>query len=326
MLQTSLRRFWQRRTPLNWLLLPMALLYGLTMLVRRWLYRTGLLRVHHLSVPVIVAGSLNAGGGGKTTLAIALLEGLRERGCTPGLVARGYRSTARSARLVDATSTAEQVGDEPLLVHHVCNIPVAVGPDRPAAARLLLERHPQVDALVSDDGLQHLALGRDIELIVCSARFAFGNRWPLPAGPLREFITRINTVDAVVYKDRAPAKQDYVLHLDSPRILGLDGNEVTSTSWRDKKISVIAGIAEPEEFFAAVRAAGITAAEEIAFADHHRYTAEDLARLKGEIVLMTSKDTIKCRRLGDLRICEFTCRPRLDPRLLDRIAKRVHQS
>lgn len=324
--QIYLRGFWRRRTLFNLLLLPLSGLYGLTMVIRRQLYASGVRKVYRPPVPVIVAGGLTAGGGGKTTLVIALIEGLRERGFTPGLIARGYGSDRSTARLIVAGSTVEEVGDEPLLVYRTCQIPAAVGRDRPAAAKLLIKCHPQVDVIISDDGLQHLSLGRNIELIVCNSRYQFGNRWLLPAGPLRESISRIDVADAVIYKEGNPPQGGYTLRLTDPKIVDINHKPVSIEKLLGKQVSVVTGIAEPEDFFIAIRDLGIKAAQEIAFADHHRYTAADLAKIKGDIIIMTAKDAIKCRQLGDLRICEFICSPKLDSGLLDIIANRVHQS
>jgi len=184
-LRQTLLGAWRQRGPLAWLLWPLSLLYGGMWHVRRWLYRCGLLPTQHLPVPVIVVGNVVAGGGGKTPLVIALVQYLQSMGLRPGVIARGYGRSNQDCMAVTLQATADDVGDEPLLVHRRTGAPVQVATQRAAAARALLQRYPELDLLICDDGLQHLGLHRDIEICVFDDN-GVGNGFLLPAGPLRE--------------------------------------------------------------------------------------------------------------------------------------------
>ena len=184
-----LQRAWLTRGALAYALLPLALLFLAVTAVRRRLYRIGWLRTHHVSAAVVVVGNLVAGGAGKTPTVIAIVAALRRHGYTPGIVSRGYGVAIEGVLDVTPDLPATRCGDEPLLLHLRTGAPVVVGRDRVAAARHLLRQHPAVDVIVSDDGLQHLALARNVQVIVFDERGA-GNGWLLPAGPLREPLPR----------------------------------------------------------------------------------------------------------------------------------------
>ena len=190
--------FSPRLTALSILLVPAAVVFRGAAVMRRTLYRRGLFRIEHLPVPVIVVGNITVGGSGKTPLTIALANELARRGWHPGIVSRGYRAMSRAPRPVGVGDDADAVGDEPLLLART-GLPVWIGADRPAAARALLEAHADCDLIIADDGLQHYALARNIEIAVIDASRGLGNGLPLPAGPLREPAARLGAVDAIVY-------------------------------------------------------------------------------------------------------------------------------
>lgn len=292
--------FWQRRTWRACLLLPLGMLYWLFAGLRRAAYRYGWLPTEHVGVPVVVVGNLGAGGAGKTPLVMRLVEDLRQAGHVPGVVSRGYGGRLRGTQMVDAQSDPALVGDEPVLIAQVAACPIAVGRDRVAAARLLRSRHPEVDVILSDDGLQHYRLGRDIEIVVVNGETGFGNAWPLPAGPLREPLARLRRAAAVVLVRRPGAPP---LRLDHPRVF-----EVTPRAGRiyplvrpqaparaadlPRKIVAVAGIARPQQFFRALEDLGFVL-EERGFPDHHAFRPADLT---GSLpVVMTEKDAVKCR-------------------------------
>ncbi|HST02995.1 MAG TPA: tetraacyldisaccharide 4'-kinase, partial [Usitatibacter sp.] len=198
-----LEREWQRLGGVALLGLPLALLMGLTVALRRFAYRVRILPAWRARVPVIVVGNITVGGTGKTPLTLAILEILERRGFNPGVVSRGYGRVPRGVndpmgvvRVYPDVATPEHFGDEPVMIARRSRVPVYVSPDRPAAARALLEAHPEVDVLVSDDGLQHYALARDIEIAVVDGERRFGNGLLLPSGPLREPVSRLACVDA----------------------------------------------------------------------------------------------------------------------------------
>ncbi|HZE91209.1 MAG TPA: tetraacyldisaccharide 4'-kinase, partial [Rhizobacter sp.] len=196
---SQLEAAWLQRGPLARLLWPLSWLFRAAVACRRALYTLHISRAVALPVPVLVVGNLIAGGAGKTPTTLALVAMLRTRGWTPGIVSRGYGRQAAGVQLADKKTPASQVGDEPLLMHLRSGVPVAVGADRVAAARMLLDAHPQITLLLSDDGLQHWRLARDAQVIVFDERGA-GNGWLLPAGPLREPLPqRVPPRSVVVY-------------------------------------------------------------------------------------------------------------------------------
>src|SRR5690606_4174792 len=201
-LETTLTRSWLRRGLLAWCLLPLACLFGLLAGVRRGLYRMGWLKVTRLPVPVIVVGNLFVGGTGKTPMVIFLVEALRAAGYRPGVISRGYGSKESAPQAVTSDSPPAQVGDEPLLIAQRTGCPVMVGRNRVTTGEALLAQYPQVNVILSGDGLQHYALGRDIEIVLFDARGG-GNGWLMPAGPLREPLSRPRDF-TVVNGGRAP--------------------------------------------------------------------------------------------------------------------------
>jgi len=198
MVQRLIGRWYQHRlAPALWPLLPFSWLFGGLVVLRRWLYRAALLHSHRLPVPVVVVGNLTVGGSGKTPLVLWLVNRLCEQGWRPGIISRGYGGSDGQVRPVDASSPSSLVGDEPLLLARRSGVPVFVGRDRPAVGQALLAAHPECDVIVSDDGLQHYRLGRDVEIVVVDEA-TLGNRLRLPAGPLREGVGRIATSTLVM--------------------------------------------------------------------------------------------------------------------------------
>jgi len=198
-----LQHHWYRITPLHLILFPISLVFRVLVALRRELYRSGILTSHQLLLPVIVVGNISVGGTGKTPLTLALAQQLIERGWHPLIVSRGYGRTISSPQPVSLSSTTAQVGDEPLLMAQRDICPVWVGADRVATARAALQAHPQCDVVLCDDGLQHYRLQRDAEIAVIDGARGFGNGLMLPAGPLREPVSRLQTVDAVVVNVQA---------------------------------------------------------------------------------------------------------------------------
>lgn len=275
-----------------------AALYGALMRTRRWAYRSGLLGQRRLETPVIVVGNRTVGGAGKTPLVIAVVDALRERGWRPGVVSRGHGRATAGAQRVTASSAPSEVGDEPLLIHCGTGVPVAVDVDRVAAARALVEAG--CDVLVADDGLQHLRLGRVIEIEVQDAR-GLGNGRVLPAGPLREPLPG-RAADFRVVHGRAASADEVLmtLVLGDARRLERDGVMAPVlrplADFAGRRVHAVAGIGHPPRFFAALREAGLDPIEH-PFPDHHAFVVEDFAAMRDAPILMTGKDAVKCRHL-----------------------------
>ena len=333
---------WQKRGGGALVFLPLALVFGLVTALRRRLYAAGLLPRWRAPVPVIVVGNITVGGTGKTPLVLAILEMLQRRGFTPGVVARGYgRVPPREhdprgvVRVYPDIATPELFGDEPVLIARRSRVPVYISPDRPAAARALLAAHPEVDVLVSDDGLQHYALARDVELAVVDGERRFGNGLLLPSGPLREPVSRLKTVDAVVVNGGTPvgldqhAPRTFAMHLASERFSRLVSNQDVAPPEfalmaRGRQVVAVAGIGNPRRFFDHLAVLGVHA-QTRAFPDHHHYQPGDFKLPGAEVIIMTEKDAVKCAAFADARMwflrVEASLPADFDDFLLTRIAQ-----
>lgn len=297
---TQPAQLWARTGVLTMLLLPLAGLFSLLAGMRRLGYRYGWLQAIRVGVPVVVVGNITVGGSGKTPIAIWLVGHLRARGLRPGVVSRGYGGNARGCVEVTLASSPAEVGDEPLLIHHKTGVPVVVGRDRVAAVRTLLARHPGIDVVVSDDGLQHYRLQRDLELAVVDAAVGLGNGWPLPAGPLREPERCLREVDAVVQVVRGDAPPRHFEGLTSWRVDTAPGR---AYRLRDRRHAhaladlpqqdwlAVTGIGRPQGFFDMLARAGLRF-EARPYPDHHAFRPGELPA--DQPVLMTEKDAVKC--------------------------------
>lgn len=293
-------RLWQTKSLWLYGLRPLAALYcGGMQLRRRW-YRSFGYQTRQLRVPVIVVGNITVGGTGKTPLVIALVEWLQQRGYYPGVVSRGYGGRANQyPQLVYAESQALVVGDEPLLIHTRTRCPVAVAPDRLVAAQILIKQGCTV--IISDDGLQHYRLPRDVEIAVLDGERRLGNGWCLPAGPLREPAHRLTEVDLIVTNGQ-PQEGEYGMQLilQAARCLAEPYLTQPVTSWQGKTVHAVAGIGNPTRFFRQLETLGITVVPHI-FPDHHAYIPEDLNFPDDLPILMTEKDAVKCQTFAEKR-------------------------
>jgi tetraacyldisaccharide 4'-kinase len=313
------------------LLRPFAALFGVVVALRRMLYRRGFLASERLGVPVVIVGNVTVGGAGKTPLALALAGALAARGRRPGFVSRGYGGSDAGPREVTAADDPRVVGDEPLLLA-ASGHPVWIGHRRAAAARGLVAAHPDVDVVIADDGLQHYALARDVEIAVVDAARGLGNGLMLPAGPLREPPSRLSEADAVVRLvagavAAAPAgdARESAMWLEAGewRNLRDPARVAEPASWPRGSVHAIAGIGRPQRFFDTVRSLGIDAVCH-PFADHHAYTPADLAFPGASAILMTAKDAVKCAAFADDRCWCLPVRAHLDPALTERVLARLH--
>ncbi|MDH5265735.1 MAG: tetraacyldisaccharide 4'-kinase [Betaproteobacteria bacterium] len=331
---------WQRLGGGALVFLPLALAFRAASALRRALYRAGILPTWKAPVPVIVVGNITAGGTGKTPLVIAVVEALARAGHRPGVVSRGYGRVPPTdadphgvVRVLPGVATPEHFGDEPVLIARRTGVPVYLSPDRPAAARALLAAHPETDVLVSDDGLQHYAMARDVEIAVVDGERGFGNGLPLPSGPLREPVSRLKDVDAVVvnggHSDVVPAPRQFAMTLAGERFVSFSGQELAPSDFalaaRGRRVAAVAGIGNPARFFAHLGRLGV-GAERHPFPDHHHFQPAELRLPGAEVVVMTEKDAVKCAAFADARMwflrVEAALPPEFDAFLLDRLAAR----
>jgi len=298
--QSWLNEVWYERPAPPWWLVPPSLLYAAVAAARRLAYARGLYRSVHLPCPVVVVGNLSVGGTGKTPLVCWLAANLAGRGYRPGIVTRGYGGTSREPRRISASDDPGEVGDEPILLARRTGVPVAIGRDRPSAARLLADDGCRV--IVSDDGLQHYALARDCEIVVIDAERGFGNGRLLPAGPLREAPGRLKGVDAIVVNGGAAEVFGGLrMRLDAGDAVALRGGAVRPLSaWQGTLVHAVAGIGNPERFFNMLRARGVEV-DGRPLADHARLTPSDIDFGDDRPVLMTKKDAVKCRAFAGER-------------------------
>ncbi|MFA7619151.1 MAG: tetraacyldisaccharide 4'-kinase [Thiohalomonadaceae bacterium] len=286
-----LDHYWYDDNAVARLLAPLSWLFCTLAMLRRTAYRCGWRRAERVGVPVVVVGNITVGGSGKTPVVVWLVDYLRRHGKRVGVVSRGYGGQAPHwPQPVDAASDPAMVGDEPVLIARRTGVPLAVGPDRVAAARFLLARH-ELDVIVSDDGLQHYRLARDVEVAVVDGRRGLGNGRCLPAGPLRERPSRLAHVDVVVTNGGdAPD----AVRLEGALLVNLrDDRQQALSALGGSRVHGVAAIGDPRRFFATLAAAGLTVVEH-AFPDHHPFRAEDLAFGDGLPVVMTEKDAVKC--------------------------------
>lgn len=293
MLAAALQRAWRRRGPLALALLPVTAIFGLLGAMRRRLYRAGLLHTERAPVPVIVVGNVVAGGAGKTPVVMALVEHLQAAGIACGVISRGYGRQTRDCREVTPDSPALDVGDEPLLVATRCRVPVFVARKRIEAARALLARHPGVQVLVSDDGLQHLALARDLEICVFDRR-GIGNGLLLPSGPLREPWPR--HADLVLRPQGSGVEGFGLQRRLAAEAVRADGTRRPLDAFGSEPVVALAGIAQPETFFDMLRRAGVHPERTLALPDHAPLDAQALPLPAGTSVLCTEKDAVKLWR------------------------------
>ncbi len=331
-LEAIMTRAWLRRGPLACALWPFSLLFRALSSLRAGLYRAGVLKAQRLPVPVVVVGNIFIGGTGKTPLTIWLAQALRDAGFNPGVVSRGHGAEGEAPRAVTCQSSTREVGDEPLLIARRAGVPVFVGRKRAEAGRALLAAHPEVDVLITDDGLQHYALARDAEVLLFDGR-GVGNGWLLPAGPLREGPARrrdFTVVNAPLITPQlaasvggAPFRMQLVG--DVAERLGDPGERLPLSAFAGRRVLAAAGIGNPGRFFALLRGAGLAFAE-MPLPDHYDFRDNPFAGVDADVILITEKDAVKCRQLDNLkddpRLWVVPVTARIDPALAEQIVEK----
>jgi tetraacyldisaccharide 4'-kinase len=310
---------WQQGSIWQIILRPLSWLFAAITATRRFLFRTGISKINRVGVPIIIVGNISAGGTGKTPLVIAITELLEKSNKHPGVVTRGYVQSRMQPRTLAPPIVSQQgtitASDEAMLMSQRLVAPVFANPDRVAAAELLLKRYPNTDVIISDDGLQHYRLGRDIEIAVVDGQRGFGNQQLIPAGPLRESVARLRTVDCIVVNGVAKMGLDleqygvpvFRMNLGNEIFFKLSGSDAISASefqirLESKKIHALAGIGNPQRFFDHLKRLGIICNATHPFSDHHAFARADLNFPDADIILMTEKDAVKCKAFADDRM------------------------
>jgi len=305
MIDRFVETWWQRRLTLfTYLLWPFSLIFRIVIMIRTFLYRFKVFKITRFSVPIIVVGNITVGGTGKTPVVILLAHLLKKQGYQPGIVSRGYgaeASQSNESHLVTLESDVSTVGDEPLMIVRQTDCPMVIDANRVRAVKTLLDQY-ECDIVISDDGLQHTALGRDLEIVLIDGLRYFGNGLCLPAGPLREPISRLNYVDFILYNEGAiiVGGNEYTMKLNPRRLRQVNdhSNTMALENLQGKTIHAVAGIGHPERFFDMLQALGLTIIEH-PFLDHYAYQFEDIDFGENTIVLMTEKDAVKCEKIAN---------------------------
>jgi len=307
-------------------MLPISMLYCLVMILRREAYGSGLLKGHRVGKPVIVIGNLSVGGTGKTPLVIWLANELARKGYRPAVISRGYGGRAKEFPLLVTNKTHPAItGDEPAMIARSLGCPVVVDPDRVAAANWLVERN-LCDVIISDDGLQHLALSRDVEIVVLTSDKIAGNGLCLPSGPLRENKSRLKTIDVIISREKISELTNYTMYLQPGECSRLDNPAMRlplSAFWKGP-VHALAGIGNPESFFSSLRTAGLEIIPH-AFPDHHDYTQADISFSDGLPIIMTEKDAIKCCEFATRDHWAVTVSVEVDEGILDTVFEKIEE-
>lgn len=297
-----IERIWYGHSCFAQLLWPFSWMYRFVFAVRRWIIRQFFRQKHR--VPVITVGNLTVGGTGKTPLVIAIVQFLQQKGLRVGIVSRGYRSHATQfPYLVNSQSPVNLSGDEPLLIATKTKAPVVISPNRNEAVKYFTEKK-LVDVILSDDGLQHDAMESDIEIVVVDGRRGFGNGYCLPAGPLREPVSRLKSCDFVVINEEGEQSLSspgdlcgltpvFLMTLQPKSAINLQTDQECDISVLAEPLTAVAGIGNPARFFNTLKQLGIVFKPRV-FPDHHVFTEDDFHGLQNKIV-MTEKDAVKCR-------------------------------
>lgn len=322
---------WAAFTFWHILLLPLSWLFGIIVFLRKTFYRLGLIKSIRLSVPVIIVGNINVGGTGKTPLVIWLAEQLKSAGYQPGIISRGYGGSAQQVTEVTPDSNTTLAGDEAVLISARTRCPVFVSSDRVSAGQQLLKSYPQCNVIISDDGLQHYRLQRDVEIAVYDASKGFGNGALLPAGPLRESKARLKAVDAIVSNGVESRKS---LKLLNPLAMQLEAGEfykladpvqkISVSELRGQKIFALAGIGNPQRFFDKLHDLGLQFESRV-YADHYMFQPEDFTKIRADAVLMTEKDAVKCRAFAQANFWVLPVSADVDQRLVTIILSKLNK-
>ena len=325
-IESFLQTTWKTRNPIALLLWPVSLVYCAIAELRRLVYSCGLMPVTHYDVPVIVVGNITVGGTGKTPFTIWLVDQLHKKGFSPGVVSRGYGRKNSSTRIVTPHCDPEDVGDEPLLIARRTGVPVAVSKRRTEAINLL-RRESDCDIFVSDDGLQHYSLASDLSIALIDGQERLGNSFCLPAGPLRERASRLDSFDLKIVKGDTESNE-YSMTYDGIEVVNVkDRNKTRSLeSLQSSKITAIAGIRNTLSFSDLLSGSGLNFTF-VPFPDHHSFTESDFTDYVDQCdeILMTEKDAVKCEAFADSNWWYVTISANPTPSFVSALSARISQ-
>jgi len=306
-----------------YLLIPISIFFYFFISLKKYLYKNGFLKTIKIKVPVLIIGNITLGGTGKTPLVLDLIEKFLRKGLKPAIISRGYRGSANNITEVFESSDVSAVGDEALLMKAKSKIPVFIGKDRVSVAKILLKKYPKTSIIISDDGLQHLRLARDYEIIVVDSQRHFGNGLIFPAGPMREGISKLKQVDAVVYKGANSNSNFYQMKYITKHFKNLLTNKkVIFKGIQDKKIVAITAIGNPESFFSTLEGHGLEF-KKVIYNDHYLFNKNDFIKYADYNIVMTEKDAIKCQKFATKNFWVLPLETKVDERLFRNILKKV---
>ncbi|MCX7191341.1 MAG: tetraacyldisaccharide 4'-kinase [Candidatus Methylopumilus sp.] len=279
-------------------LIPFSVIYLLISFTRKYLYQFNLLKSFKMQVPVIVIGNITSGGTGKTPLVIHLANELKKNGYHPGIISRGYGSKRNGVSEVNKKSDVENIGDEAILIHKHTHLPVFIAKDRALAAKALIKKYKKIDVILSDDGMQHYRLKRDMEILVIDGTRRFGNGYLLPAGPLRESKRKMKAVDAIVCNEKKVIDGSYLMKYKSYFLINLKTKKkIPLNKLRLNNLHAVAGIGNPDRFFKYLKALGLVF-DSSSYKDHYRFTKKDFKTMSDKNIIMTEKDAVKCEKFA----------------------------
>lgn len=334
-MKNFIQNAWVKKGAIFYLILvPLSWVFAVITALKRWAYRAGVLKSYALPVPVIIVGNINVGGSGKTPATIWLVNQLKQHGYKPAVISRGYGGSATQATSVTPASLPSIVGDEPVLIASRSQCPVWIGADRVQVATELLKAHPACNVIVSDDGLQHYRLKRDVEISIVDAHMPPQGLYLLPAGPLREPVSRLNTVDAIVINGETSnikaggnlLNSTFQMQLVGEQFYNLADASIKATAddFAGKHIQAMAGIGKPERFFAHLRQLGLNFAS-LSFGDHYAFSAEDLTKIDCDALLMTEKDAVKCKSFAKPHYWVLPVEASIDKALMSLILLKIKE-
>ncbi len=305
-----IERGWYNASKLNFILLPLTGLFWLLSSIRKLLFKLGIKQQVRSELPVIVVGNISVGGTGKTPFVIYLVELLQQQGFKPAIVSRGYGANKHSdngqdlpfPRLVSSEIPTNLTGDEPKLLHLRTQCPVVIGADRAKAVQFV-DDNTDANIVISDDGLQHYKMARDIEIVLLDAQRMFGNGWLLPVGPLRELPSRLKSVDLTLINSGSAVvdthnEKDYQLSADMAYNLLNPASKlaVNNNGKQGNKVHLVSGIGNPQRFLTTAESMGYQVESTLWFADHHQFSPADFDKFtRDDIIVMTEKDAVKCQ-------------------------------